>query len=88
MTPFTDEDNNTPTTEDLKRVLRLEFRGVVNDELVKALREEILNANIRAISLGDMPETERNQAIGEVHGLKMALDLVLDTYQRMLKEDE
>ena len=77
-----------PSRSDLLREQILEdSRSLVRDQFSELLRQEIADANMRAIATGEMPEAERNQAIGYLHGMTNALRLLLVEYEKLLRED-
>jgi len=77
-----------PSRSELLREQILEdSRSLVRDQFSELLRQEIADATMRAIATGDMPDAERNQAIGYLHGMTDALRLLLVEYEKLLRED-
>jgi len=77
------------TESTIRSQIEYEYQRIVLTECSKVLREQLVDANIAAISKRpDITVAEREQAIGYLDGIARALELVLETEQRMFKEDE
>lgn len=64
-----------------------DFEYVLDTEFNRELLDLLADARMKALALGDMPDSERNQAIGVAHGIAESLKLVHATLTRSSEED-